>query len=89
MKATITGVKKYEFPNKDTGAMVKGLKLHLQFKTAEVIGTACEIKDVTNSNPDMFAPFEAYFNNPGELENKTVNFDRNSKGKISDITLLD
>lgn len=89
MKATITGVKKYDFPDKDTDAKIKGLKLHLQFKTAEVIGTACEIKDVTSLNPDMFAPFETYFNNPGELENKTVNFDRNSKGKISDITLLD
>ena len=88
MKATITGVKKYDFPNKE-GGRVKGFELHLQFKTAEVIGTACEVTSVTNSKPDMFRPFEAYFETPGELENKTVNFDRNVKGKISDITLLD
>lgn len=58
MKATITGVKKHDFPNKE-GGRVKGFELHLQFKTAEVIGTACEVTSVTNSKPDMFRPYLA------------------------------
>lgn len=88
MKAIITGVKKYDFPNKE-GGRVKGFELHLHYKTANVIGTACAITSVTNSKPDMYQPFDTYFENPDALEGKEVNFDRDEKGKISDITLLD
>lgn len=79
MKVTVLGIQGVDFPSRDTGEQVKGVKLHVKYKDSYVTGEAASnifVRD--NLGISCLSDIK-----PGML----IEVDYNSRGRVCDISI--
>ena len=87
MKYKILGLQEIKFPNKETGEMIEGVKLHLVTEFEEDYIHGHSVLSQFFSNKRFFS--KVTVGTADRLLGKTINLEFNQKGKIGDFEIIE
>lgn len=88
MIAKIIGIEPVNYVSKKTGKEVNGITLYFTYNSGNVWGDKCGDVYVGCDKPD-FEQFKPYVDEPKKLLGLTAELDRNDRGYVETLKLLD